>query len=187
MLVTLGVIVGVVVLCLALGVTIYNSLVALNRRCDQAGADIEVQLKLRRDLVPNLVQTVKGYAGHERETLEAVMKARNAAASAPTGMQMQAEAALGGALGRLMAVSEAYPDLKANANFADLQAELSDIENKIAAARRYLNSAINEYNTSREQFPANLIGNQFGFVGRDMVVEPKESRAAMEAAPAISF
>jgi LemA protein len=180
-------VVAVLLLVVGGGVVIYNSLVALNRRCDQAGADIDVQLKLRRDLVPNLIQTVKGYAGHERDTLDAVMIARNAAASAPAGMQMQAEAALGGALGRLMAVSEAYPDLKANANFSDLQAELSDIENKIAAARRYLNSAINEYNTSREQFPANLIGNTFGFTGRTAVVEPKESRATMDAAPVVSF
>jgi LemA protein len=124
---------------------IYNRLIALNRRCEQAEADIDVQLKQRHDLIPNLVETVKGYAGHERGTLDAVMKARNAAVAAPSA---GAEAALGGALSRLMMVAEAYPELKADTQFSNLQMEIGDTENKIAASRRYLNSALNEYNTS---------------------------------------
>lgn len=175
------------VLALAI-VSIFNRLIALGRRCDQASADIDVQLKQRHDLIPNLVETVKGYAGHERGTLEAVMKARSAAFSASTpGGQQQAEAQLGSALGRLMAVAESYPDLKASANFSELAAELSDIENKIAASRRYLNSAVNEYNVSREQFPANVIGDAFGFKAKDVVVFAREERSRMEAAPSVKF
>ena len=174
-------------LFIALGliaIAIYNRLVALNRRCDQALADIDVQLKQRNDLIPNLVETVKGYAGHERGTLEAVMKARNTAMAQPSA---GAENALTGALGRLMAVAEAYPDLKANASFADLQAEIGDTENKIAAARRYLNNASNEYNTSREVFPANIIANLFDFAGRDAGVIAKDARGQIDAAPAVHF
>ena len=165
-------------------VAIYNRLVALNRRCDQASADIDVQLKQRNDLIPNLVETVKGYAGHERGTLEAVMKARNAAMAAPSA---GAEAALGGALGRLMVVAEAYPDLKASASFIELQAEISDTENKIAAARRYLNNATNEYNTSREQFPSNIVADAFSFPTRATAVIAPENRTQMETAPAVRF
>ncbi len=179
---------GVVVVAGAAAVSMYNRLVALRRRCDQASADIDVQLKQRHDLLPNLIETVKGYATHERGTLEAVMKARQAAMAAPAGAaQMQAEAALGGAIGRLMAVAESYPDLKASANFAELQAELSDIENKIAAARRFLNGAVTEYNTSREQFPANLVANMFGFAHRDEMAIDKGERAAIQAVPAVKF
>lgn len=179
---------SIIALIALFAITVFNRLIALGRRCDQAGSDIDVQLKQRHDLIPNLVQTVKGYAGHERGTLEAVMKARAAASQAATpGAQMQAEAALGSALGRLMAVAESYPDLKASANFEQLAAELSDIENKIAAARRYLNSAVNEYNTTREQFPANAVASLFGFTVRDTVVFAKSDRAAMEAAPAVQF
>jgi len=167
---------------------IYNRLVALRRNCDQASSDIDVQLRQRHDLVPNLVEVVKGYASHERGTLEDVMKARAAATSAPAGAaQAQAEAAFTGAIGRLMAVAEAYPDLKASANFSSLQDELSDIENKIAAARRYLNAAVNEYNVSREQFPANLMANTFGFMARDVTVIAQEERATMQVAPAVHF
>ena len=169
-------------------VAIFNRLIALGRRCDQASADIDVQLKQRFDLIPNLVETVKGYAGHERGTLDAVMRARQASAQAATpGAAMQAEAALGAAMGRLMAVAEAYPDLKASANFAQLSDELSDIENKIAAARRYLNSAVNEYNVTREQFPANVIGSSFGFLSKDLVVVAGADRARVDTAPSIKF
>ena len=167
---------------------IYNRLVALRRNCDQAASDIDVQLRQRHDLIPNLVEVVKGYASHERGTLEDVMKARAAATSAPAGAaQANAEAAFTGAIGRLMAVAEAYPDLKASANFASLQDELSDVENKIAASRRFLNAAVNEYNVSREQFPANLMANTFGFMARDVTVITQEERATMQAAPAVHF
>ncbi|NOU08309.1 MAG: LemA family protein [Hyphomicrobiaceae bacterium] len=165
-------------------VAIYNRLVALARRCDQSSADIDVQLKQRHDLIPSLVETVKGYASHERGTLEEVMRARNAATASPSA---GAEAALGGALGRLMAVAEAYPDLKASQNFTALQDELSDLENKIAAARRFLNSATNEYNTTREQFPANIVASMFDFESRETVVIAKDSRVTFDTAPSIRF
>ena len=169
-------------------IAIFNRLIALGRRCDQANADIDVQMKLRFDLIPNLVEIVKGYAGHERGTLEAVMKARAATAQAATpAAALQADAALGSALGRLMAVAEAYPDLKASANFSELQAELSDIENKIAAARRYMNGAVNEYNTTREQFPANVVAGMFSFDVRDRSVIAGTDRPRVEGAPAVHF
>jgi LemA protein len=166
---------------------IYNRLVALRQNCNQAFADIDVQLKQRHDLIPNLVETVKGYAAHEAGTLEAVIKARNSAISAEkTGdakAMGAAEGMLGAALGRLIALAEAYPDLKANTNFQQLQAELSDIENKLAAARRFFNQAAGEYNTSREQFPAVLFAGPFGFGPRDFFDVGADSRASMDAAP----
>jgi LemA protein len=171
----------------ALLIGIYNRLVALRQNCGQAFADIDVQLKQRHDLIPNLVETVKGYAAHEKGTLDAVIQARNAAMSAertgdPKAMA-SAEGMLGAALGRVIALAEAYPDLKANANFQQLQAELSDIENKLAAARRFFNNAVSEYNTSREQFPAVLVAGPFGFGPRDFFDVGEESRASMDAAP----
>jgi LemA protein len=176
---------AVVIAVLLIG--IYNRLVALRQNCNQAFADIDVQLKQRHDLIPNLVETVKGYAAHEKGTLEAVIQARNAAVTAektgdPKAMGA-AEGMLGAALGRLIALSEAYPDLKANANFQQLQAELTDIENKLAAARRFFNNAVGEYNTSREQFPAAMFAGAFGFGPRDFFNVGEESRAAMDAAP----
>src|SRR6187455_949180 len=128
------IIIGVLVVLVVWIIMIYNGLVAMRQRVNQSFADIDVQLKQRHDLIPNLVETVKGYAGHERGTLEAVVQARNAAltASGPA-QQAAAEGALSGALGRLMALAEAYPDLKANTNFQQLQSELSDVENKLAA------------------------------------------------------
>ncbi|MBX3510894.1 MAG: LemA family protein [Hyphomonadaceae bacterium] len=178
-------IVAVVLAVLVIG--IYNRLVALRQRCNQAFADVDVQLKQRHDLIPNLVETVKGYAAHERGTLEEVIQARNAAVSAertgdPKAMGA-AEGVLGAALGRLIALSEAYPDLKANANFQQLQAELSDIENKLAAARRFYNNAVGEYNTAREQFPAVLIAGPFGFGPREFFNVGDEQRAALDAGP----
>jgi LemA protein len=165
-------------------ISIYNRLIALNRRFDQATADVDVQLKQRHDLIPNLVETVKGYAGHERGTLEAVIKARNTAMAAPSA---GAEAALGGALSRLMVVAEAYPDLKASSSFAELQVEIGDTENKISAARRYMNNAANEYNTSCELFPANIVASMFGFVNRSSGVVAAEARQLIEIAPAVRF
>ncbi len=177
----------VVVVLAVLLIGIYNRLVALRQNCNQAFADVDVQLKQRHDLIPNLVETVKGYAAHEAGTLEAVIKARNAAVSAertgdPKAMGA-AEGILGQALGRLIALSEAYPDLKANTNFQQLQAELSDIENKLAAARRFFNNAVGEYNTAREQFPAVIFAGMFGFGPRDFFDVGEETRAQMDAAP----
>jgi LemA protein len=182
-------IVAVVIAVLLIG--IYNRLVALRQNANQAFADIDVQLRQRHDLIPNLVETVKGYAAHEKTTLEAVIQARNQAVSAeksgdPKAMGA-AEGILGAALGRLIALSEAYPDLKANTNFQQLQAELSDIENKLAAARRFFNSAIGEYNTGREQFPAVLIAGPFGFGPRDFFDLGEEGRVTMGEAPKVSF
>src|SRR3954452_325559 len=137
------IIIGVLVVLVVWIVMIYNGLVALRQRVTQAFADIDVQLKQRHDLIPNLVETVKGYAGHERGTLEAVVQARNAALAAQgPAQQAAAEGALSGAVGRLLALSEAYPDLKANTNFQQLQAELTDVENKLAASRRFVNNAV---------------------------------------------
>ena len=168
-------------------VFVYNGLVALRQRVNQAFADIDVQLKQRHDLIPNLVETVKGYASHERDTLEAVVQARNSAISANSPEQIAAaENALTGALRQLFALAEAYPDLKANANFQQLQAELSDIENKIAAARRFFNNAVQEYNTSIEQFPASLFAGALGFQHREFF-DLGETRPQLEQAPSVKF
>jgi LemA protein len=153
----------------------------------QAFADIDVQLKQRHDLIPNLVETVKGYATHERGTLEAVVQARNAAIAAQgPAQQAAAENQLSGALRQLFALSEAYPDLKANANFQQLQSELSDIENKIAAARRFFNNAVQEYNTGIQQFPAALFAASFGFTPRDFF-DVGDARPQLEQAPQVKF
>jgi LemA protein len=168
-------------------IAVYNGLVAMRQRTNAAFADIDVQLKQRHDLVPNLVETVKGYAAHERGTLEAVVNARNASLSA-TGVaaQSQAENQLSGALRQLFALAESYPDLKANANFSQLQAELSDIENKIAASRRYFNNAVNEYNTGIQQFPAALFASSFGFAQKEFF-DLGEDRKVLTEAPAVKF
>ena len=142
------VVLGVIVVIVLWAISVYNGLVAMRQRTNQAFADIDVQLKQRSDLIPNLVETVKGYAAHERGTLEAVVNARNAAIAAPgVEQKVAAENMLSGALRQLFALSESYPDLKANQNFQQLQAEISDIENKLAASRRFFNSAVQEYNT----------------------------------------
>jgi len=166
----------------------YNSLVGLRQRCRQAFGDIDVQLKQRHDLIPNLVETVKGYASHERGTLEAVVQARNAAVNAQgPAAQAQAEAALSGTLGRLFALSEAYPDLKANQNFLDLQTQLTSIEDKIAAARRFFNNAAAEYNASRESFPAMLFANSMGFLPQDFFNLEESERKAASVPPEVKF
>lgn len=162
---------------------IYNRLVALRQGANQAFADIDVQLRQRHDLVPNLVETVKGYATHEKGTLEAVIAARNAATSAHSVPEkVAAENALTASLGRLFALSEAYPDLKANQNFLSLQSELSDIENKLAAARRFFNNAVSEFNAAIQQFPAVLLAGMFGFKEREFF-DLGEQRTALEQAP----
>ncbi len=186
--IVLLVLVGIAAAVALLFVGIYNRLVALRQTSNQAWADVDVQLKQRHDLVPNLVETVKGYAGHERGTLEAVVAARNMAASARGPEQAAAaEGALSGALGRLFALSEAYPDLKANTNFVELQRELSNIETKIAAARRFFNNAVAELNTAVESFPAVLIAGVFGFRHRDFFEIAEAERAVAEAAPTVKF
>jgi LemA protein len=170
-------------------VGLYNGLVTRRQRVNQAFADVDVQLKQRHDLIPNLVETVKGYAAHEKGTLDAVIQSRNAALSAPQGtpQQAQAEAQLTGALGRLIALGEAYPDLKANANFQQLQTELSDIENKLAAARRFFNNSVSEYNAAIESFPAVFLARQFGFQPREFFDVGAEGRKTMDAPPTVKF
>ena len=185
---TSWVVLGVIAVIVVWAISIYNTLVAMRQRTNQAFADIDVQLKLRHDLIPNLVETVKGYAAHERGTLDEVVKARNAAMAAPggTAQQAAAENMLSGALRQLFALSEAYPDLKANQNFQQLQAELSDIENKIAAARRFFNNAVQEYNTGIQQFPAALFASMFGFTQRTFF-DVGEDRLQLEKAPQVKF
>src|SRR3954468_16962578 len=184
---TAWVILGIVVVLLVWGVAIYNGLVAMRQRVSQSFADIDVQLKQRHDLVPNLVETVKGYASHERGTLEEVVKARNVAMAAQgPAQQAAAENMLSGALRQLFALSEAYPDLKANQNFQQLQAELADIENKIAASRRFFNNSVQEYNTGIQQFPAALFAATLGFSQRTFF-DVGEERAVVEKAPQVKF
>ena len=181
------VILGVIALFVLWIIMIYNRLVAMRQRVSQAFADIDVQLKQRHDLVPNLVETVKGYAAHERGTLDAVVQSRNAAIAARgPGAQAAAETALSGALTQLMAISESYPDLKANTNFQQLQAELADLENKIAASRRFLNNAVQEYNTGIQQFPAALFAASFGFAPQ-VFFDLGETRTQLEQAPQAKF
>jgi LemA protein len=166
----------------------YNGLVSLRQRCRQSFSDVDVQLKQRHDLVPNLVETVKGYASHERGTLEAVIKARNAAVSAQgPAAQAAAEGALQGALRQIFALAEAYPDLKANQNFQQLQNELSDLENKIAAARRFFNNTAAEYNATRESFPAVLFAQSMGFGPQEFFNLDESERKTVQAAPQVKF
>jgi LemA protein len=191
------IVLGIVVVIAIWAIMIYNGLVALRNRFKNAFSQIDVQLKRRYDLIPNLVETVKGYMAHERGTLEAVVKARGAAVSAaqaaaaapgdPAAMQglAQAESALGGALGRLLAVFEAYPDLKANQNVLALQEELTSTENKVAFARQAYNDSVMQYNTRRESFPDNLFAGLFGF-GPAELLQATES-AAERSAPKVSF
>jgi len=184
---TTWIILGVIVLLIAWMIIIYNGLVAMRQRVSQSFADVDVQLKQRHDLVPNLVETVKGYAAHERGTLDEVVKARNAAMAAQgPAAQGAAETMLSGALRQLFALAEAYPDLKANTNFQQLQAELSDIENKIAAARRFFNNAVQEYNTGIEQFPAALIAGSLGFTHKEFF-DLGETRAQLTQPPQVKF
>src|SRR5882672_5655030 len=181
------VILGVVVVIVIWAISVFNSLIAMRQRVNQAFADVDVQLKQRHDLVPNLVETVKGYASHERGTLEAVVQARNAAMTAQGPAQMaQAENMLTGALRQLFALSEAYPDLKANANFQQLQAELTDIENRIAAARRFFNNAVSEYNARIAQFPAALFAASLGFASKQFF-DLGEERKTVAEAPQVKF
>lgn len=179
------VLIGIAIVVGAWVIAAYNRFVRLSVRTDEAWADIDVQLKRRYDLIPNLIETVKGYVGHERETLESVTQARTQATqvhvdpSNITPEQIQAmagaEAALGGALSKLLAVAEAYPDLKANTNFSELQTELSDTENKIQAARRFYNTNVRDLAIAIQSFPSNIIGKMFGFSEREYFELPEDS------------
>ena len=184
---TSWIVLGVIVVLVLWIIMIYNQLVAMRQRVSQSFADIDVQLKQRHDLIPNLVETVKGYAAHEKGTLEEVVKLRNSAMAAQgPAQQAAAENMLTGALGKLFALAEAYPDLKANQNFQQLQSELSDIENKIASARRFFNNAVQEYNTGIQQFPAALFASMFGF-HQQQFFDLGETRAQLEQAPSVKF
>jgi len=164
---------------------LYNGLVKLRNASDSAWSDIDVQLKRRADLVPNLVESVKGYAGHERTTLDEVTQARAHALRAVTpGERSAAESALGHALGGLLAVAEAYPELKASENFLSLQGELSRLENAIQKARRYYNAVVRDLNTQCEAFPSNLVASRFGFAKKAYF---ELESPAERAVPAMSF
>ena len=176
---------AVIALVLLWCVGMYNTLVTMKKRAENAWAQIDVQLKRRHDLIPNLVETVKGYASHEKETLENVTRARSQAVSAQgTGPQAQAEQALTGALGRLMLVVEQYPDLKANQNFLALQEELTSTENKIGFSRQHYNDSVMQYNTKTEVVPTNIIAGMFNF--KEMEFFEIQDEAVREA-PQVSF
>ena len=184
---TVIIVLAVIVVVIGWAIAVYNGLISMRQRVNQAFADVDVQLRQRHDLVPNLVETVKGYAAHERGTLEEVVQARNAAIAAQgPAQQAAAENMLSGALRQLFALSENYPDLKASANFQQLQAELTDLENKIAAARRFFNNAVQEYNTGIQQFPAALFASTFGFTSHEYF-EAGEERKVLEQAPQVKF
>jgi LemA protein len=159
---------GLIAALVIWAITIYNGLVALRNRFKNAFSQIDVQLKRRYDLIPNLVETVKGYATHERETLDAVIQARNSAMSAGSPQeQAQAENVLSGALKSIFALSEAYPDLKANQNFLNLQEELTSSEDRIAYARQFYNDTVNRYNTKTQTFPTVVLAGMFNFGQRE--------------------
>lgn len=178
------IIIGLLVLLGLVLIGIYNRLVGLRQNCTQGLADIDAQLRQRHDLVPNLVATVQGYAAHEQGTLDKVINARNRAAG---GSSPEAEQELSGAIKGLLALGEAYPDLKANTNFQALQGELADIEDKLAAARRALNAAAANYNTARQTFPAVLFAGSFGFGPFEVSHIAADERASVGAVPEVKF
>ena len=182
------IVIGIIVLIAIWVVSLYNGLVKLRNRRQNAFADIDVQLRQRHDLVPQLVETVKGYASHEKELLLRVTEARTAAMAAGTiDDKIKAEQQLTAALQGLKVQVEAYPDLKANQNFLQLQEELSDIENKLAASRRFFNGATTEYNNAVESFPSNLIARNFGFQRELFFDLGTDTRKQMEEPPKINF
>ena len=179
--VVVWVVLALVVVAALLLVVTYNGLVRLRNRIESAWAQIDVQLRRRSDLIPNLVETVKGYATHERETLEAVVAARNAAVQAKgVAEQAQAENVVTGALRQLFAVSEAYPDLKANEVFLNLQEELSGTEGRIAYARQYYNDVVERYNTKIQSFPSMLVAGPLGFTEREYFEADEASRGPVQ-------
>jgi LemA protein len=175
----------IVVGTLLLLIGIYNRLVGLRQNVMQGKADIDAQLRQRHDLIPNLVETVKGYAGHESSTLEAVIEARNMAAKGSP--DSSSEQGLKVALDNLLALGEAYPDLKASTNFQELQRELADIEDKLAAARRALNAAVSRFNTARESFPAVLFAGLLGFKPADFNQLDDSERGTVDQVPTVAF
>src|SRR5436853_2515366 len=179
------IVLGILVLLVFFFIGMYNSLVRLKIQCDNAWADIDVQLKRRYDLIPNLVETVKGYAAHERGTFEAVTAARNQAMSAQgPAAKGQAEGMLSGALRQLFALSEAYPQLRAAENFAQLQASLNQIEDTLQNARRYYNAAVRDFNTRVEQFPSNMVAGMGNFKPREFF---EISAPAEREVPRVNF
>ncbi len=181
------IILGIIILVVIMVISLYNRLVKLRNNREQAFADVDVQLKQRHDLIPQLVDSVKGYMGHERGVLTEITEARANAMKATTiNDKIEAETRLSTALDGLKISVEAYPDLKASQNFLDLQNEISDVENKIAAARRFFNSATKELNVATEMFPSNLIAGIFNFK-REKMFELGEQRAAAEQPPKIQF
>lgn len=182
------IVLGIVVVVALMLISTYNRLVSLRNNRENAFANIDVQLKMRYDLIPNLVNTVKGYATHEKELLESITAARTAAMGASNiNDKIEAENQLSSALAGLKVSVEAYPDLKANENFMSLQAELADIENKLAAVRRFFNSATRELNTAVQSFPAVLFAGMFGFHTEPMFEVAPSERAAVEKAPEVKF
>lgn len=179
---SIGIIVLVVIIVLAVGIVgIYNGLIKLKNRVDEAWSDIDVQLKRRYDLIPNLVNTVKGYASHEKELFEKVTEARTAAMGAGTPAEKeQAENALSGTLKSLFAVAENYPDLKANQNFLELQRELTDTEDKIQAARRFYNGNVRDFNTKIETVPTNIIAGMLNFTKREFFAAEEGEKEVVE-------
>lgn len=178
------IILGIIVLLVIVLVAIYNGLVRDRNRVDNAWSQVDVQLKRRYDLIPNLVETVKGYASHEQQTFERVTEARSAAQSAQTpGEQAEAENFLTSALRQLFAVAEAYPELRASENFQGLQAELSETENKIAVSRQIYNDTVLSYNNKVQQVPTNIVASMFGFDEREFFEAGDEA----EEAPAVEF
>ncbi|MCJ8517585.1 LemA protein [Pseudorhizobium tarimense] len=178
---------GIVVLIILYGVFLYNSLVKSRQMAEEAWSGIDVQLKRRADLIPNLIETVKGYAAHEKSTFEEVVELRNRAQSVAPGdvaSRAQAEGLLSQALGRLVALAEAYPDLKANQNFLELQNSLEAIEHEVQMSRRYYNGAVRDLNVKVESVPSNIVANQFGFSKREYFeIEDPADRAV----PAVKF
>ena len=177
--------IGLVVVIGLVVIGIYNNLVGLRQNVRQGKADIDAQLRQRHDLIPNLVETVKGYASHESTTLEAVIEARNVAAKGDP--DSGSEQGLKIALDNLLALGEAYPDLKASANFQELQRELADVEDKLAAARRALNAAVAQYNTARENFPAVVFAGMLGFQNADFNQLDDSERGTVDQVPQIGF
>ncbi len=177
----LYILIAIVAVVLGWFVATYNGFIRLINRAKEAWSDIDVQLKRRYDLIPNVVETVKGYAAHEKEAFENVTKARSAAMGVTgAGAKGAAENMLSGALKSLFAIAEAYPDLKANQNFLELQRELSDTENKIQAARRFYNTNVRDLNTMLEQFPANVVGGMFKFAPRDFFELAEDEQTAKD-------
>jgi len=179
------VLLGLAVILLLAVIGIYNGLVRQRQNVNQGVADIDAQLRQRHDLVPNLVETVKGYASHERETFEDVIAARNRAASG--GVNSGNEAQLRVSLDRLLALGEAYPDLKASANFQSLQGELADVEDKLAAARRALNAAVSRYNTAIQSFPAVVFAGMLGFREADFLRLDDSEKGVVDQVPQVRF